>query len=121
MRRMETSAAEKSERGWRKGDPFSSARRREHLKGLKPKGAGRPCPGLNTREANEGHGWFGGMKPLGRRCEAARSYTKARERKEDRETDFRPSSRRKASKGEAHERWRLKETPKARRIEPLRG
>lgn len=80
--------------------------------------------GRNTQESNlaptrakhsgsdEGHGWFGGRKPLRRRCEAVWSRREARERREDRETGLRSSGWSKALKGEARERWRLKNASK---------
>jgi len=54
-------------------------------------------------------GFLGGIKPLKRRCEVERSYKKAQEWREEEVTLLRPSGRSKALKGEAQERWRLRD------------
>jgi len=56
------------------------------------------------------------MKPLKRRCEVERFYKQAQEWKEEAVTLLRSSGRRKALKGEAHERWRLKKAFKGRGV-----
>jgi hypothetical protein len=53
-----------------------------------------------------------GIKPLKRRCEAERSHKKAQEWKEEAVTLLRPSGRSKALKGEAQERWELRDASK---------
>jgi hypothetical protein len=52
------------------------------------------------------------MKPLERRQQAGRFVGKAPERKKGWKQLIRSRRWRKASKGEAQERWRLKEAPK---------
>jgi len=58
---------------------------------------------------HEEDGFLDGIKPLKRRCEVERSYKKAQEWREEAVTLLRPSGRRKALKGEAQERWRLRD------------
>lgn len=57
-----------------------------------------------------------GIKPLKRRCEVERSYKKAQEWKEEGETFLRPSERSKALKGEAQERWKLRDASEGQRV-----
>lgn len=52
------------------------------------------------------------MKSLKHRCEVERFYKKVQERREVEVTLLRSSERSKALKGEAHERWKLKEVSK---------
>jgi hypothetical protein len=44
--------------------PSSSTEEREDLRGLKSQESKRPRPELILREAREGHGFSGGIKPL---------------------------------------------------------
>jgi hypothetical protein len=52
------------------------------------------------------------MKSLKHRCKVARFYKKMQERREVEVTLLRSSGRSKALKGEAQERWKLKEVSK---------
>jgi hypothetical protein len=94
-----------------KRDSFGGSRRRENLRGQKSQESSCPRLGLILREAKEGNGFSRGRKPLRRRSKVVRFWGKARERREGRETLPRSRERRKALKGEAQERWGLKEVP----------
>jgi hypothetical protein len=83
--------------------------RRESLRGQKAQESRRARLWTNTPEGRE-HGFPSGRKPLERRVEAGRFLRKAPERKLEIERSKRSLGRRKALKGKAQERWRLKET-----------
>jgi hypothetical protein len=59
--------------------------------------------------SEKGHGFSGGIKPLERRCEAGRVSQQSAGAEGGWETIRRSPGRRKALKGEAQERWGLKE------------
>lgn len=63
-----------------------------------------------TFKGKKEHGYFGGMKTLERRQEAARFSEEAQERRGVRETVFRSSGWRKALEGGPQECWELKDT-----------
>jgi hypothetical protein len=71
-----------------------------------------PLPRINTPGREKGDGFPGGIKPLKRQCEAERFCGKAQERKGRRKRRPDHPGGEKALKGEAHERWRLKEISK---------
>jgi hypothetical protein len=59
--------------------------------------------------SEKGYGLSGGRKPLERRCEAVVVLQGSAGAEVDGETDPRSPERRKALKGQARERWGLKE------------
>lgn len=63
----------------------------------------------------EGHGFFGGIKTLRRRCKAGEVLYKSVRAEGGPEMVHRPLRRRKALEGEAQERRELKEASKGRR------
>ena len=71
-----------------------------------------PLPRINTPGREQGDGFPGGIEPLKRQCEAERFCGKAQERKGRRKRRPDHPGGEKALKGEAHERWRLKEISK---------
>jgi len=71
--------------------------------------------GTKTPGCKKGHGSRDGTKPLKRRWKAARFSKKAQERNEERELFFDHRAGDKALKGEAYERWGLKEASKGSR------
>jgi len=111
---MGTSLASKSEGGRKGRETRSLARRRECPRDRKAQESKSARLPTKHREGAKGYGWLGGIKPSRRRYKATRFCRKARGRREERESALRSSSRRKALKGEAHERWELKDAPKGR-------
>jgi len=92
--------------------PSGEGRQRENPRGTKCLREHPPPTRTNPSGGSEGDGFLGGSKPLKRRYEAERFCGKAHERigRRKRRSD-RPGGD-KALKGEAHERWRLKEASK---------
>lgn len=98
----------KGGRGTEKGDAFRLDPRRESPRGRKPRRARAPTR-INRSGSEKGHGFFGGRKPLERRCKAVKVLQGSAGAEGRRETFYRSPGRRKALKGEAQERWGLKE------------
>jgi len=98
----------KGGRGAEKGDAFRPVPRRESPRGRKPRRAKAPTR-INRSGSEKGYGFFGGSKPLERRCEAGRVSQQSAGAEGGRETVHRSPERRKALEGEAQERWGLKE------------
>lgn len=92
--------------------PSGEGQRRESPKGQKAQESICPRPGLILWVAPRGTAFQGGSKPLKRRYEAERFRKKAHERKGRRKRCSDHLEGDKALKGEAHERWGLKEVPK---------
>jgi hypothetical protein len=88
------------------------ARRRECPRGQKAQESISPRPGLILRVAIRGTAFQRGSKPLKRRYKAERFCRKAHERIGRRKRRSDPLEGDKALKGEAHERWGLKEASK---------
>jgi hypothetical protein len=70
-----------------------------------------------TSGCDEGNGFPGGIKPLKRRREALRVSRESAGAERRRVTFGRSPGRRKALKGEAYERWELKEAPEGARAQ----
>jgi hypothetical protein len=66
---VERPLGSKNERGLGEGDAPRGAQRREDLRGGNPRRA-EALVRINRPGGEEGHGFFGGRKPLERRCEA---------------------------------------------------
>jgi hypothetical protein len=84
------------------GEPERSEHPREH----------EPLTRVNPPGGTKGDGFSGGIKPLKRRCKAEGVLWKSARAERGEETLPRSPERSKALKGEAHERWRLKEASK---------
>jgi len=84
------------------GEPERSESPREH----------QPPTRANPPGGRQGDGFSGGIKPLKRRCMAVEVLWKSAGAAGGGETRPRSAGRRKALKGEAHERWRLKQVSK---------
>jgi hypothetical protein len=84
------------------GEPGRSEGPREH----------EPPTRANTSGSTKEDGFSGGRKPLKRRCKAEGVLRLSARAERDEETLPRSPERRKALKGEAHERWRLKHVSK---------
>jgi hypothetical protein len=75
-------------------------------------GEHEPLARFNPPGSTEGDGFSGGIKPLKRRCKAEGVLRESAGAERGEETLPRSPERRKALKGEAHERWRLKQASK---------
>jgi len=94
------------------GDALRSGRAEGEPERSESPGEHAPPSRTNPPGGNQGDGFSGGGKPLKRRCKAVRFRRKAQERKEERKLHLDHPRGEKALKGEAHERWRLKEASK---------
>jgi hypothetical protein len=89
--------------------PVKSGDGRESLRGRNGPGEPWPRPELIFPGAKKGTGFSRGIKPSERRIEAGKVLVGSARAEGEVETPFRPRGRRKALKGEAHERGELKE------------
>jgi hypothetical protein len=90
--------------------PQSISAEREPERSISP-GEQTAPPRPNSPRSKE-CGFFCGIKPLRRRSKALWFWKKTRKWKGKEEILFRPRERRKALKGKAQERWKLKEVSK---------
>jgi len=95
-------------RGSAAGEPERSESPREH----------RPPARINIPGGTKGDGFPGGIKPLKRRCKAEGVLRKSAGAERGGETRSRSPGGSKALKGEAHERWGLKQASKGSGMDP---
>lgn len=92
----------------------------ESLASLKTQESRKVLARTNPLGGVEGHGSLGGIKSLERRYKAHRVLWQSAGMKRSRETGSGSPKGRKALKGEAHERWGLKEASKVEVVRKYR-